>query len=296
MNHPKITERTTDKLLEGTAGIMPSWGAPSLPSAAVTSIAAPTRDPLKPEKVAIMGTQPASRMQAPFGDLSWTIWGSSPGNMGEPGNPNYPGALPRIDAWIEVHSNFMWQEYRSYGEPYVRWLSEQKFPVLTPKGIPSYDALFKTSQAFPWRELVDEFGPYFFTSTFAWMMAFAIKQGVKEIGMYGVDMSSKDEYILQRPGGHHFILEAKRRGIKVTIPDESDLVQPPPLYGIFDSTPIGRKLAARRAETNGRIQAANMRIQQAQQEATYLSGALEDIDYTANIWGAVGISQLMSVE
>jgi len=77
------------------------------------------------------------------------------------------------------------------------------------------------------------------------MAAYALHVGVKELGFFGVDMSSKDEYILQRPGGHYFITLAKQRGIKLNIPNESDLIQPPPLYGIFSSGPMGRKLAAR---------------------------------------------------
>ena len=56
-----------------------------------------------------------------------------------------------------------------------------------------------------------------FTSSFAWMMAFAMKQGASEIALYGIDMASRDEYILQRPGFYFFRHEAKRRGIKVLL-------------------------------------------------------------------------------
>lgn len=283
MNAPKITPTTTDQLMRGV-----SPAAMSIPVshhvgpgiAPIVAMEPPKRDPLRPERVAILGTAPSSRLLAPFADPSWTIWGSSPGNSGEPGSN--PSALPRLpDAWIEVHSNFLWPEYRDvYGAAYVKWLGEKTFPLL------ACDlTLFPRAIEFPYKELVAEFGPYFFTSTFAWMMAYAIKQGAKEIGLWGVDMSSKDEYILQRPGGHYFILEARRRGIKVTIPSESDLVQPPPLYGIFDSTPMGRKIAARRQEVTSRIQQAQMQVQQLQGSITYLNGALEDVDYFANIWG-----------
>jgi len=284
MNQPKITERTTDQLLRGVAPAAMALppGSHVISAAQIANIGQAQRDPLKPEKVAILGTAPSSRLLAPFGDPTWTIWGSSPGNMGDPGSN--PAALPRLpDAWIEVHSNFMWPEYRSYGEPYVKWLAEKPFPLVA-----CDKTLFPRAIDFPWKDLIAEFGPYFFTSSFAWMMAYAIHQGAKEIGLWGVDMSSKDEYILQRPGGHYFIMEAKRRGIKVSIPSESDLIQPPPLYGIFDSTPMGRKIAARRQEVNGRIGQANMQLQQLQGQVTYLNGALEDIEYFANIWGGLG--------
>lgn len=284
----KLTETTTNQLLRGVSpGAM--MGIPG-PAIAMDLSKLPQRpDPLKPKKVAILGTAPSSRLLAPFGDPEWTIWGSSPGNSGDPGSG--PMALPRLpDAWIEMHANFHWPEYiQQYGGAYVKWINEKSFPVVAPVDLPNYRALFPKAIPFPWRELVVEFGPYFFTSTFAWMAAFAIKLGVKELGFYGVDMSSKDEYILQRPGGHYFMMQAMQRGIKVVIPDESDLVQPPPLYGIHDSTPMGRKAASRRQEVNMRIAGAQQRMAQAQGEMTYLQGALEDIDYHANIWGGHSI-------
>ena len=280
---PKLTERTTDKLLSGAAAINPVSFGPGGPhvAAGLQAAAQAQRDPLRPEKVAILGTAPSSRLLAPFGDPTYTIWGSSPGNMGEPGSP---GALPRLpDAWFEIHTNLLWPEYISYGGPYVKWLNEKTFPLMAID-----KALFPRANMFPWKDLVREFGPYFFTSTFAWMAAFALHQGVKEIGFFGVDMSSKDEYITQRPGGHYFITLARQRGIKINIPYESDLVQPPPLYGIFSSGPMGRKLHARRAEVRQRINESQMQIQQLQGQMTYLNGALEDIDYWENIWGGSG--------
>lgn len=268
---PKITPRTTDKLL-AQGGLPSNIFVTHIPEMKI-------RDPLLPEKVAIIGTAQSSRSLAPFGDPSWTIWGSSPGNMGQ---------LPRIDAWIEVHANFFWPELEVYGRPYVKWLNEQTFPVLTPS-LPPYRQMFPRALDFPWRTLVKRFGDYFFTSTFAWMMAYAIHVGVKEMGLYGVDMSSENEYIQQRPGGHYFIQRAREAGIKVVVPPESDLLQPSPLYGIADSTRFGRKAAARQREIDVRIAEATNRLNQAQAEINYLKGAREDVSYHRNIWGGIDI-------
>jgi hypothetical protein len=282
---PKLTERTTDQLLgdaarsavlrptltledAGARGYAMPFQMP--PDPAVT-IAQPPRNAFRPEKVAIIGTAPSSRLLAPFNDPSWTIWGTSPGNMGN---------LPRFDAWIEVHSNMLWPEYRSYGEPYVNWLNAGMFPFMA-----ANKAMFPRATEFPWKQLVEEFGPYFYSSTFAWCMALAIHVGVKEMALYGVDMSSKDEYILQRPGGHYFIQKARERGINVVIPPESDLAQPPPLYGLSDSTTFGRKMAAREQEVRARIAEAMQRQANVNAEITYLNGALEDIGYVRNIAG-----------
>jgi len=226
-----------------------------------------------PLKIALVGTAPSSRMLAPYSDPSWTIWGCSPGNM---------GVLPRIDAWFEIHGNLMWPEHKHYGEPYINWLRQQTFPIymqnqeLVPNAIP-----------LPYREIVKEFGPYFFTSSFAWMMAFAMMKGAKEVALYGIDMASRDEYILQRPGAYYFFEEGKKRGVKMQAPYESDIMQPPGLYGFSEVTQYGRKLLARKAELDQRVRDLKAQRDGASQQVTYLEGALEDLDYFHTIFGGV---------
>lgn len=226
-----------------------------------------------PLKVALIGTAPSSRMLAPYSDPSWTIWACSPGNM---------GVCPRVDAWFEIHGNLLWPENKHYGEPYINWLKQQSFPIymqnqeLVPNAIP-----------LPKKELVKEFGPYFFTSSFAWMMAMAMLKGAKEVALYGIDMASRDEYILQRPGAYFFFEEGKRRGVKMTAPYESDIMQPPGLYGFSEVTQYGRKTLARKVELEQRVRDLRAQRDGAAQQITYLEGALEDLDYFNAIFGGV---------
>jgi hypothetical protein len=187
--------------------------------------------------------------------------------------------LPRVDAWFEIHSNLMWPEHQAYGEPYLAWLKTQTIPVYMQD-----QSQVPNATTFPWKELVAEFGEDFFTSSFAWMMAFAIKQGATEIALYGIDMASRDEYILQRPGFFFFRHLASQRGIKVTAPNESDIMQSPPLYAISDSTPFGRKILARDKELRDRIAQVQAQQQQVNGQLAYLQGALEDLDYFKSIW------------
>jgi hypothetical protein len=210
-------------------------------------------------------------MLAPFNDPTWKIWGCSPGNMNQ---------LPRIDAWFEIHGNMLWPENKHYGVDYLTWLSKLTVPVYmqSKQWIPNATPL-------PMRELVDEFGPYFFSSSFSWMMAMAMKQGAKEIALYGIDMASRDEYILQRPGAYYFFSEGKKRGIKMSAPHESDIMQPPALYGFSEMTLMGRKLLARKKEITERVNALRQQRDQAAQQVTYLEGAIEDNDYTISIFG-----------
>jgi hypothetical protein len=226
-----------------------------------------------PLKVALIGTAPSSRMLAPYNDPSWQIWGCSPGNQ---------NVLPRVNVWFELHSNLLWPEHEAYGRPYIEWLKAQSFPVYMQD-----QTLVPRALVFPKDEMVAEFGDSFFTSSFAWMMALAMKMGAAEIALYGIDMASRDEYIRQRPGFFFFKHMAERRGIKVSAPHESDIMQSPALYAYVDSTPFGRKIMARRAEVSGRINGMAQQIDQASRSKTYLEGALEDLDYFESIWGGV---------
>lgn len=237
---------------------------------------------IKPLKIALVGTAPSSRMLAPFNDPTWQIWGCSPGNM---------NVLPRYDAWFEIHSNLLWPECISYGRPYIDWLKTLKCPVYMQERWPSPEGdwtdikeIVPNATAIPWQDMVKEFGEDFFTSSFAWMMAQAMIKGANEIALFGIDMASRDEYIIQRPGFYFFRHEARRRGIKVTAPNESDIMQSPPLYAISDSTPLGRKILAREAEIKGRIGPMIAERDKLSHNITYLQGALEDLDYFKAIW------------
>lgn len=266
----KITPTGTELLKNGK---MPPLKTPPkqetiIPVAAEQTVIA------QPLKIALIGTAPSSRDLAPYNDPSWTIWACSPGNA--------HGVIPRVDAWFEIHSNLMWPECVSYGAPYVEWLKQQKFPIYMQD-----QRLVPNATPLPIQELVQEFGKYFFTSSFAYMLAMAIKAGAQEIAMFGIDMASKDEYILQRPGGHYFMQEAAKRGIKVNVPFESDLAQHPALYGYIDSTPFGRKLHVREQEIKSRIANMDAEIAKLTHSKTYLQGALEDLDYVKSIWGGM---------
>lgn len=262
----KITPTGTDLLKAAKAKEIPIDIPVELPEPAIPEEVKPDQ----PLKVALIGTAPSSRMLAPFNDPTWQIWVCSPGNM---------GAIPKVDIWFELHSNLLWPECKSYGEPYVNWLKQQKFPLYMQD-----QSLCPNALTFPKDDMIKEFGKYFFTSSFAWMMAFAITKGAKEISLFGVDMASKDEYILQRPGGYYFMHEASRRGIKVSIPMESDMMQPPPLYGYSEVTPIGRKLHVRKQEINDRISQMAAERDKLSHNITYLQGAAEDMEYVQNIW------------
>ena len=223
-------------------------------------------------RVALIGTCPSSRMLAPYGDPSWQIWACSPDNA--------YGRLPRVDAWFELHGDLEWSESANWGAPrYVEWLKKQTFPIYAQN-----QDVIPNAIAFPKDLMVQKFGRYFFTSTFAWAFAYAIDQGAKEIGLFGIDMEVASEYQYQRPAIQHFIWLAGTQGITVYAPDESSILQPPAFYGYIDSTPLGRKLAVRRKELEDRLATMNRSKEQLTRDIHFLEGALEDVEWVRDTW------------
>lgn len=221
-------------------------------------------------KIALVGSCPSSRLLAPFDDSEWQIWGCSPDNA---------GVLPRISAWFDLHGDFGWANSPKWEANYLAWMRAQSLPVyvqridLIPNGI-----------EFPAKQLVDQFGPYWFTSSLSWMMAYALTQEATEIGIYGADMSTKNEYLHQKPAIHYWMEVAAHRGVPVYVPPESDLLQPPPLYGYSIMTPMGMKFEIRDRELGGRIVGLESQMEQLKYELSHLRGARDNNDYGRLVW------------
>lgn len=218
-------------------------------------------------KIAIIGSAPSSVKLAPYKDPSWRIWSCSPGAW-----PN----VERCDAHFELHR---WQPAPWFSKEYIEWMSKHpKVYMIRP--VPE----LPNSVAYPKEEMLARFGPWFFASTVSWMLALAIAEGATEISLWGVDMSATSEWIYQRSGCHYFIDLAKRMGIKVMAPFESDLLRPPPLYGYCEEDPFNIKLMARKEELGARLADATRREAVAHDERLYLQGAIEDVEYSLKTW------------
>jgi len=238
-------------------------------------------------KIALIGSAPSSVRLAPYGDPEWQIWGCSPGA--------YAYAGPHAHAWFEAHR---WEPQipghlgtgQAWFTPeYVEFLTRFKGPVFMAGETPHMDLNLPieipNARAIPINELMEKYGPYFFTSSLSWMWAMALETpGVTEIGMWGVDMSAHEEYGYQRAGCQYFITLAVQRGIKVTVPPESDILQPAYMYGVSENSPMMVKLTARRNELLARKSAADQRAQQANNESAFLAGALDDLKYMIDTW------------
>lgn len=218
------------------------------------------------KKIAILGTAPSSKWKAPFDDPSWEIWACSPGNVD----------LPKVDVWFEIHE-YIWKDPNH--QTFVNLMKKQAkvYTNEVREDIPG-------SVRYPLEDMIKEFSPYFFTSSGSYMMALAIKEKPDVIGIFGMDMQSENEYRHQRPGMHFFIREAKRLGIEVVVPPESEILQPPPFYGYCETNPMFIKLSKRKEEFENKLRQAKYDRQVAEQTEIAFGAAIKDLDYILRTW------------
>jgi hypothetical protein len=182
-------------------------------------------------KIAIVGTA-THAAKAPWSDPTWEIWAA---NIGK---------VPRWDRWFDLHDDASIDTYPGHRE----FLESQTKPV------------YRQSN-YPLDALVAKYGTWFFTSTISYMMALAIEENPKEIGLWGVDLAHETEYKKQKPGCRFFIQTARLAGIKVTMPDEACVNTPGVLY-CFDKPALITIQAQARVEELRATVAENEKAQQ----------------------------------
>lgn len=244
-------------------------------------------------RIAVLGSAPSSILKAPFGDTSWEIWACSPGA--------YPH-LSRVDEFFEVHR---W-EPGVIGKPntqkpwfspeYVAWMKMQKRVWVADP-----DAMRDMPNAveLPWRDLVKKYGHYCWTSSVAYMLAMAIEKIIAAraarvpdapaeddvVGLWGVDMAANEElYTGQRSACQWFMQVLVGLQIQFYVPPESDLLTPPPMYGVSETSHRHIKWLERKNELLGRQQQALAQIDQLQKTAMFFQGAADDMDYHLKMW------------
>lgn len=246
--------------------------------------------PAQATNIAIIGSAPSSLRLAPYDHPQWAIWGCSPGVY---------GYAKRLDAFFEMHR---W-EPQIPGKPddaaakpwfspeYVAFMQNFPGPVFlsTP---PDEPFPVKNGVRYPFADMIALHGPYFFTSSVAWMLALALDillplraKGVEcKIGLWGVDMAANTEYAFQRPGCQHFMGIAAAAGIKIVLPPESDLMQPPTLYGVSEYHPRHVRILARINEMKAKQAQLVASLQAQQAELNMVNGALDSLNYVFEQW------------
>lgn len=219
-------------------------------------------------KIVLLGTAPGSMNLAPFqGD--WDIWGCSPGTYVHGHHMN---------KFFELHRWEPGQEW--FSEGYIDFLSKFEGEVIMTSQVDKV----KNCKVLDHKFLVQKYGPYFFTSSLAWMLAMAIEAKPEKIALYGVDMAATTEYHDQRMGCQYFAMLAKSMGIEVGVPPESDLLRPAPLYGVCENSHVWIKQTVRARELAGRLRKAEQEKLDRSNEVHFLKGAMDDQDWNLHSW------------
>lgn len=169
-------------------------------------------------KIAIIGTAPQWQL-APFDDPEWEIWGIF-------GTVGAGKRMTRIyelhdKAIIEPmaakhHSGKYWETVSAMGENYITKDHYDQAP---------------NAKRFDFESKLKKYGSYFASSA-SWLIAEAIDEGVDHIGIWGINMAADSEYAHQKPSCSYLLGYAKAKGIQITIPASSELLQVSHQYGI----------------------------------------------------------------
>ena len=99
-----------------------------------------------------------------------------------------------------------------------------QFISLHPMQIGSYK--IKVTR-YPINRIIKKFNIDYFSSTICYVMAYALDKNVKKINLHGVDMSTKQEYFLQKAGVEYWIGRANQMGVGVFVAEGSSLMKTP---------------------------------------------------------------------
>ena len=235
------------------------------------------------KKIAIVGYTP-SRVQAPYDDPEWEIWGL---------NTLYEfDDVPRYDRWFEIHS-YGWSPSR---DKKIKKVREAFKSGNTPLYMQEVDPDIPNSRRYPVEKAREMFGDYF-TNSVSYMIALAIMEGAEEIGIYGIDMATDSEFGYQKPSCEYFIGIARGRGIKVHIPHESDLLKTRFQYGYETPRDLSyqRKIEQARKQAEANKKGADAQLKNAQEVLLKYEGAIEAFKYVEKTWGLVNSEKVQEL-
>ena len=188
------------------------------------------RQNLPPKKILILGTCP-SRLQAPLGDISWDVWTIGPGGK----NSN------RWNVLFEIHGNGTWPE--GFAE-YLHELKQEKPPkrIYTEESMPDWPA----NKVFPKDQLYAKYGRKWFTSSISYALALALEENVTDLGVFGIDLESGEEYKSQFDGARYFLDLARLAGVNIILPKGCGLLRDPIPYPNSFETHLAQTMYSKR--------------------------------------------------
>lgn len=151
------------------------------------------------KRLAIVGTHPATRNDAPYDDPNCDIWVFNESPMAtKEYYPNEPDRqwCKRWDACIQLHKPEVYRSTQNWVNKYHwEWLQRDHGDKAI--WMQDVDPQVPNSKKYPLGEIVacvPGANLRWFTASVSYAIALAIYRGYKEIGLYGMDMESNTEY------------------------------------------------------------------------------------------------------
>jgi hypothetical protein len=173
----------------------------------------------KNKKVRILGTASTLPM-VNWNEKDYDYWACAPVIT----QPCVKDHLKQIGLMFEIHPMEYWINI-------IERLNSVKIPCYMQKANPH----IKESMTYPleevkslvWNSRIKRY----FTSTISYMIALAIYMKYEYIECWGVHMAAEEEYGDQRQACETWLGVAEGKGIKTYIPDQSQILRNPHLYG-----------------------------------------------------------------
>ena len=148
-----------------------------------------------------------SFVDAPWDDDKWEMWGM----------PWHPEYWVKMDRLFDIH------------EPTPAW---DKLDEFTEKAKSISAPLYTRDQVndYVTRYPIEKVEPYF-ESSMSYMIALAVEEGHKKIGLWGFGMHSDSEYAHQKANTEYWIGYARGQGVEVYIHPSSALCKQDHKYG-----------------------------------------------------------------
>ena len=214
------------------------------------------------KKIAILGNSPGWE-RAPFDNKDWEIWACNKFALG----------LERCERIFEIHRRWNEDDPASPDKKYLSDLRKIEKPKIVYSIIPIGG---KANVVLNRRAMFKKYGSTWFSSSFGYMIAQAFNLGFKEVGFWGVDMESREEYVVQQAGVRHFIDLAPFLGIKIHIPDYSLLNREAIPYPDRFETTLALTLENKAQRIAKLIVQENSRLEEEKARASKFMGTLEE--------------------
>ena len=216
----------------------------------------------KSDKVCICGFAPSYKeapWDAPPGE--YEIWCLNEMYKLKDEIPNF-----HADKWFEIHD----RNSPSKATPeHQHFLKNCPCPVFMWQ---KYDDI-PNSIELPIYDIIKHFedkgynGARYITNSVSIMIMYAIYQGFKEISVYGVDLSTDAEWSWQKPSCEYWLGVCNGLGIKLYIPQSSELLKCGQIYGFESNNKITAWIKSQVSEFTKRSQRFAQQQMQAQQAA-----------------------------